>query len=112
MTKPSSIRNIGPAGDVMFARAGITTAAEIRDLGPDEAYYRALNAGGQAHFIGYYALVMGLAGRPWNDCQGEEKAALKTRFDAIKARMAASAKADPASSLEQELDALGVRRPD
>ena len=27
---------------------------------------------------------MGLQGRPWNDCQGDEKTALRKRFDAIK----------------------------
>jgi len=28
---------------------------------------------------------MGLQGRPWNDCKGPEKAALRGRFDALKA---------------------------
>lgn len=26
---------------------------------------------------------MGLQGRPWNDCKGDEKKALRQRFDAI-----------------------------
>lgn len=109
--KPSSIRNLGPASDAFFARAGITTAEELRALGPDEAYFRALAAGGQAHFIGYYALVMGLQGRPWNDCRGAEKEALRARFDAIKARLAAEAPPGaPPAGLERELDRLGVRR--
>ena len=51
----------------------------------DEAYARLLRAGTKAHFIGYYVLVMGLQGRPWNDCKGDEKKALRQRFDAIKA---------------------------
>ena len=29
---------------------------------------------------------MALQGRPWNDCKGEEKKALRKRFDAIKAQ--------------------------
>jgi DNA transformation protein len=33
-------------------------------------------------------LVMGLQGRPWNDCQGDEKKALRVTFDAIKAQAA------------------------
>ena len=104
--KPSSIRNLGPASDAFYARAGIQTAEELRDLGPDEAYFRALQAGGKPHFIGYYVLVMGLQGRPWNDCQGKEKEALKVRFEAIKSRL--SPKNTGLSVLEKELDALGV----
>ena len=106
--KPSSIRNLGPASDAFYARAGITTAEEIRELGADEAYFRALKAGGRPHFIGYYVLVMGLQGRPWNDCQGKEKAALKERFEAIKARLEPKDRA--LAGIERELDALGVRK--
>ena len=107
MTDPvSSIRNLGPASDTGFAKAGITTADQLRDLGADEAYARYLSAGGQAHFIGYYALVMGLQGRPWNDCQGDEKTALRQRFDAIKAR---ATKPKPGlNTLEAALDMIGV----
>ncbi len=81
----SSIRNLGPASDAAFARAGITTADQLRDLGADAAYARLLETGTRPHFIGYYALVMGLQGRPWNDAQGDEKAALRKSFDKIKA---------------------------
>ena len=81
----STIPNLGPASEAAFARAGIYTATEVRSLGADECYRRLLAAGSQPHFIGYYVLVMGLQGRPWNDCQGAEKKALRTRFDAIKA---------------------------
>ena len=104
--KPSSLRNMGPATDAFFARAGIHTAKELIELGPDEAYFRALRVGGQAHFIGYYAIVMGLQGRPWNDCRGKEKDALKARFEAIKARLSPGDKNH--SELERALDKLGV----
>ena len=106
--KPSSIRNLGPASDTFYARAGIKTAEEIREIGADEAYFRALRAGGRPHFIGYYVLVMGLQGRPWNDCAGKEKEALRQRFEAIKARIAPEDRA--LSGIERELDALGVRK--
>lgn len=104
--KPSSIRNLGPASDAFYARAGITTAEEIRELGPDEAYLRALKAGGRPHFIGYYVLVMGLQGRPWNDCKGKEKDALKSRFEDIKAQLTSNDRG--LSDLEKELNFLGV----
>jgi DNA transformation protein and related proteins len=103
----SSIPNLGPASEVAFAKAGITTAEEIRELGPDEAYRRLLDSGSRPHFIGYYVLVMGLQGRPWNDCKGEEKKALRKRFDALCAgfnRSDAKQRAD----LEQALSFLGV----
>ncbi len=101
----SSIRNLGPAFEQACARAGIHSAQELRELGPDEAYSRLLQAGTKAHFIGYYVLVMGLQGRPWNDCKGEEKKQLRQRFDAIKA----STKAAPENQMISDLDAIGVR---
>jgi hypothetical protein len=81
----SSIRNLGPAVEAACARAGITSAEQVRELGADETYRRLLRSGTSPHFIGYYVLVMGLQGRPWNDCKGEEKKALRRRFDLIKA---------------------------
>ena len=103
----SSIRNLGPASEVAFAKAGIYSAQHVRALGADEAYKRLLQAGTQAHFIGYYVLHMGLQGRPWNDCQGDEKAALRARFDAIKASMTGT-KEKGRSELETALQFFGV----
>lgn len=103
----SSIPNLGPASEAAFAKAGIHSAEEIRELGADEAYRRLLDSGSRPHFIGYYVLVMGLQGRPWNDCKGEEKKALRKRFDALCAgfnRSDAKLRAD----LEQTLSFLGV----
>lgn len=106
MSSPvSTIPNLGPASETAFARAGIDNAETLRDMGPDAAYARLIESGTRPHFIGYYALVMGLQRRPWNDCQGEEKLALRKRFDAI--RNATSAK--PLSRLENALDEIGVR---
>jgi DNA transformation protein and related proteins len=108
MTDPvSSIPNIGPATEAAFARAGIVTAEQIREMGADAAYLTWLKAGEFAHFIGYYALVLGLQGRPWNDCTPDEKKALRLRFDALKAE-AAQNKAPQRSEFEAALDALGV----
>jgi DNA transformation protein and related proteins len=106
----SSIPNLGPASEVAFAKAGIHTADEVRALGPDECYRRLLRAGSQPHFIGYYVLVMGLQGRPWNDCKGDEKKALRARFDAIKADFAGSSEKGR-SDLEAALDMFGVVAP-
>lgn len=107
MAEPvSSILNLGPASEAAFARAGIHSAEEIRAMGADAAYLRLIEAGTQPHFIGYYVLVMGLQGRPWNDCQGEEKKALRVKFDRLKAKARASVGADHA--LDAALTAIGV----
>lgn len=87
-TPVSSIRNLGPAFEQACTRAGIPDAETLRALGADAAYARLLDAGERPHFIAYYVLHMALQGRPWNDCKGEEKAALRRDFDAIKARQA------------------------
>jgi len=102
----STIRNLGPASDAVYARAGIKTAAHLRELGPDEAYKKLLQTGSKPHFIAYYAMVMGLQGRPWNDCQGDEKTALRARFDALKDGAHDKGRSD----LEAALDMIGVVR--
>jgi len=105
----SSIPNLGPATEAAFARAGIHSADAIRAMGADAAYLALMRSGTPPHFIGYYVLVMGLQGRPWNDCQGEEKKALRLRFDALKAEAAGDlAKTKGRSELEAALDFFGV----
>ncbi len=101
----STIRNLGPAYEQACARAGIHSAQQLREIGPDAAYAKLLQAGSRPHFIGYYVLVMGLQGRPWNDCKGEEKKALRQRFDAIKASNSTA----PETKMIADLDAIGVR---
>jgi hypothetical protein len=104
MASISTLRNLGPASEAAFLRAGIRTAEEIVALGADAAYSRLLEAGERPHFIGYYVLHMALQGRPWNDCEGAEKAALRERFDALKAQHRGSDE----SRIEADLDAWGV----
>lgn len=103
-TAISSIRNLGPAIETAFARAGIHSAEEVRNLGAYKAYQRLIEAGTRPHFIGYYALVMGLQGRPWNDCQGQEKQDLRKQFDQLKS--AAKKKSRP--DIEAALNEIGV----
>ncbi len=106
MTAPvSSIRNLGPAFEQSCARAGIGSAQELRALGADAAYAQLLRSGHSPHFIGYYALVMALQCRPWNDCKGDEKKALRVAFDALKAR----AQCPRQTEFERMMDRIGVR---
>lgn len=104
----STIRNLGPASEAAFARAGIHTASELRAMGADAAYAALLECGERPHFIGYYVLVMGLQGRPWNDCRGAEKDALRARFDALKA---AHAQPRGLAGIDAILDEIGVVDP-
>lgn len=106
MTPVRTIRNLGPAVEQACERAGIRSAEDLRALGPDAAYARLIATGTRPHFIGYYAMVMGLQGRPWNDCQGKEKDDLRARFDAIKA--SATPDKTPQSEIERVLDQIGV----
>ena len=111
MTRPvRTIRNLGPAMERAFARAGIGDAETLHALGPDAAYGRLLETGHKPHFMGYIALAMGLQGRPWSDCRGDEKAALRRRFDALVAACRAGRGAGDA--LERALDEIGVIAPD
>lgn len=99
-----SIRNVGPAMAADCRSAGIRTAEELRSLGAEAAYGKLIESGVRPHFIAFYALAMGLQGRPWNDCQGAEKAALRKKFDAL---VAAARPLDGAFT--RALDEVGVR---
>lgn len=103
-TPISTIRNLGPAMEEAFARAGIHSAEALRALGTDEAYRRLLETGHRPHFIAYYVIEMGLQGRPWNDCKGDEKKALRVRFDRIKANLTPN----PLAGIEKILNEIGV----
>ena len=100
----SSIRNLGPAMEEAFAKVGITSAQQLRDLGTDAAYRLLLENGHRPHFIGYYVIEMGLQGRPWNDCKGKEKDALRIRFDKIKSSISPK----PLAGIEKALNEIGV----
>ena len=111
MAEISTLRNLGPAMQEAFAKVGIDSAEALRELGTDAAYERLLRGGGRPHFIGYYVIEMALQGRPWNDCKGDEKAALRERFDAVKAR-AKAGRDTHRDAFEAMMDAIGVVEPD
>jgi hypothetical protein len=104
MAALSTIRNIGPAFERSLNAVGIMSAEELRAIGADAAYTKLLANGERPHFIGYYVLHMALQGRPWNDCKGEEKKALRARFDMLKAGSFDQGR----SELERMLDQIGV----
>lgn len=103
----SSIKYIGPSFEAQFAKVGINSAEDLRNIGADAAYGRLLEVGNKPHFIAYYALVMALQGRPWNDCKGKEKDALRDRFDQLKATYLISEDVQ----IENILNEIGVLKP-
>ena len=103
-TPISSIRNLGPSTEAALVAAGVPDAETLRQLGAHEAYRKLLLSGQTPHFIGYYVLHMGLQGRPWNDCKGDEKARLRKDFDRLKAET----QSRPDTKLFAALDAIGV----
>jgi hypothetical protein len=108
-TPVTTIRNLGPSFAEACSRAGIPDAETLRDMGADAAYARMLAHGSRPHFISYYVLHMALQGRPWNDCKGEEKKALRERFDALKAKAATAPDKGLPSDLAQFMRDLGLR---
>lgn len=84
MPRPlTTIRNIGPAMEQALLSAGVSSAEALIEIGADAAYRQLLKSGHRPHFIAYYSLVMGLQGRPWNDCTGVEKTQLREQYDRI-----------------------------
>ncbi len=104
MAALETIRNIGPAFAGSLRSVGINTAEELHAIGANAAYIRLLQQGSKPHFISYYVLHMALQGRPWNDCKGAEKDALRAQFDALKAQHCDTDRA----ALERILDQIGT----
>ena len=102
----TEVPNVGPATARALIAAGVRDVAHLREMGAHEAYRVLLKNGERPHFIGYYVLHMGLQGRPWNDCRGEEKAALRKQFDALVGEI----RGVPLSGIEAQLDAIGLPR--
>ena len=106
-TDLTKIPNIGPATARSLIAAGIPDADALRRAGAHEAYRALLTAGERPHFIGYYVLQMALQGRPWNDCRGAEKAALRVQFDAL----VAETRSTTPTGIEAELREIGLIAP-
>lgn len=109
MTAISEIRNLGPATEAAFHKAGLMTAEDIHAIGADTAYAKLLASGQRPHFISYYVLVLGLQDRAWNDFGPGEKEALRARFDRLKSetKVGGNEKGHP-KSLEMALSYFGV----
>lgn len=107
-TSITAIRNLGPAMELGLGRAGVEDAETLNRLGTDEAYRRFMASSARPHFMAFCAIEMGPQNRDMNDCRGLEKAALRARYEALKAAMLAAAP----NGIHAALDEFGIRRPD
>ena len=79
-----ALPNLGPASERMLARAGITTAGELRRIGAVEAYVRAEEAGERPSLNLLYALEGALRARHWTRVSRTERVRLLTELEALR----------------------------
>lgn len=63
----SELKSLGPKSQEMLARAGITTIAQLRDLGPVEAFVRTKRVVPGVSLNLLWALESALSGEPWQE---------------------------------------------
>jgi DNA transformation protein len=68
--------NLGPKSRQMLARAGITTLAQLLDVGSVAAYARAKQAGANVSLNLLWALEGAMTGTPWQTVAREHRTSL------------------------------------
>jgi len=63
----SALKSLGPKSREMLARAGITTIAQLKDLGSVEAFVRTKRAVPGVSLNLLWALESALSGEPWQE---------------------------------------------
>jgi len=63
----SGLKGLGPKSQEMLARAGITTIAQLRDIGSVEAFVRTRRVVPGASLNLLWALESALSGEPWKE---------------------------------------------
>jgi DNA transformation protein len=63
----SELKSLGPRSQEMLVRAGITTIAQLTDLGSVEAFVRTKRAVPGVSLNLLWALESALSGEPWQD---------------------------------------------
>lgn len=73
----AALRNLGPASQAMLARAGIRSAAQLRELGSVRAYLATRRVcGSQASLNLLWALEGALSNRPWQQVAETDRVSL------------------------------------
>lgn len=84
MTEPKTIadlKSLGPKSQEMLARAGITTIAELQDIGSVAAYVRAKRANGNVSLNLLWGLESALTGEPWQEVARIHRTSLLLALD-------------------------------
>ena len=80
MSKITSIKNLGPACERLFALIDIHTAEEVAELGAIESYIKLkLAHPRRVNLMFLYAIWTGLQGRHFNNLSSDEKEKLKAK---------------------------------
>lgn len=72
-----SFPNLGPKSARMLANAGITTAQQLRDIGPVVAFLATARSGRRPSLNLLWAIAAGLQNRHWTDLSAQEKQKLR-----------------------------------
>lgn len=72
----STLPNLGPKSQAMLAAAGITSLAQLRQLGAVAAYSRVRRSGAKASLNLLWALEGALTGLPWQQVAREHRTSL------------------------------------
>lgn len=73
--------NLGPKSAQMLAAAGVTTLAQLRELGAVAAYWRVKRTGANASLNLLWALEGALLGLPWQTVAREHRTRLLLALD-------------------------------
>lgn len=79
-----TLQGIGPKVAAWLTQAGITNAAELRELGAVEAYLHILEKTNfRANILLLYSLVGAIEGRDWNEVAQNDKARLHAELEGL-----------------------------
>lgn len=72
----SELKSLGPKSQEILARAGITTVAQLQELGAIEAFVRAKQANPSVSLNLLWGLESALTGQPWQKVARVHRASL------------------------------------
>ena len=80
-TPLAELPNLGPASSRMLSAIDVSTAGDLRRLGPDLAFRMLRDARIDASVNLLYAMAAGLEGRHWLDLTPAERDALRSQIE-------------------------------
>lgn len=72
----ADLKSLGPKSQEMLARAGISSVAQLRELGAVAAYAQTKQKNGSANLNLLWALESALTGQRWQDVAREHRTSL------------------------------------